>query len=140
MPAIWAVGLAFVASVAVFSLQSRARVRTIVGLLYVGLGVVAAPAALFLGIMSGDSYGILGSKNDLRCNFCFWCFAFFPVTFILGGCLLCLQVNQALVYMLPALPPLLLACDDVIIDLIMDDMANLDRFSAVNDPLGVPLV
>ena len=60
----------------------------------------------------------------------------------LGGCLLCSQGNQVLVYMLPALPPLLLACGDVIIDLSVepDDTANLNRISPVLDPSSVPLV
>ena len=128
------------ASVAVFSLQSFARVRVLVGLLYIGLGVVAAPFSLFLGIMCGDSYGVLGRKNDLQCYFAFWCCALFPVMLIFSGCLLCFQINQVLVYMLPALSPLLLAFGDVIIDFTVDDTANSDHPSRVTDPLGVPLV
>ena len=138
--AIWTVGLTVVSSVAVFSLQSFARVRVLVGLLYIGLGVVAAPVALLVGGMCCDSCGILGRKNDLRCYFAFWCCALFPVLLILSGCLLCFQINQVLVYMSPALSPLLLAFGDVIIDFTVDDTAYSEHISHVTDPLGVPLV
>lgn len=129
------------ASVAVSSLQSFARVRVLVGLLYIGFGVVVAPFALFMGGMCTDSLGLLGRKNDIRCKSACCCFLLFPVMLILAGCLLCFQINQVLVYMLPALPALLLAFGEEIIDFTVDDdTASSDYISPVTGPLGMPLV
>ena len=143
--ALWTVTLTVAAFVAVISLQSFewSHVRTLVGLLYIGFGVVAAPFALFMGGMCTDSMGCHGRIGDLRCMWGFWCFALFPVTLILGGCLLCFQVNQVLVYLLPALSPLLLACEYVgswVSDLIVGNMREPEHASLVLDPLVESLV
>ena len=124
-------------SVVAISLQSWIRV---VGLLYMGSGVVAAPVALFLGVACTDSSGCFDRKHDFQCEWCFWCWALFPVTLVLGGCLLCFQVNQVLVYLLPALSPLLLACGPLVIDLTVGDTRHPEHASPVTDPSGVSLV
>ena len=58
----------------------------------------------------------------------------------LGGRLLCSQGNQVLAYVLSALPLLLLACGDVIIDLSVEPDDTANRISPVTDPSSVPLV
>lgn len=139
--AVWTAGLTCVTLVAAFILQSFAPVHTLAGLLYIGLGVVVAPFAFFMGGMCCDSHGCRGRNNDLHCELCFWSFILIPATLIFGGCLLCFQVSHhVLVYMLPALAPIVLACGWVIIDLTVADRANPRHASPSTDPLGVPLV
>ena len=140
--AVWTLGLTIVAAVAAFLLQSLAPVHTLAGLIYIVVGVVIAPGAYVLGGFCTDSQGCCGFKNDLQCQLCLWSCILFPATLVFGGCLLFFQTcHHVLVYMLPALPFIVLPCGRVIIELtVRDTDRNLRYASPSTDPLGVPLV
>lgn len=61
---LWTLALTALSLVAVagFSLLSWAQVPALIGLLYIGVGVVAAPVCFIVGGMCTDSHG-LGSKS-----------------------------------------------------------------------------
>ena len=127
--------------VAAFSLISWAHVPALIGLLYIGVGVVAAPFSFLLGGMSTDSHGLKSRSNDLFCTYMCWCFILFPVTPIVAGCLLCLGVHHMLVYLLPALCPMMIGAAMMIIDLTNRAQQLWEPKSIASvDPLGVPLV
>ncbi len=127
--------------VAVFGLLSWAQVPALIGLLYIGVGVVAAPFSFLLGGFSMDSYGLRSRSNDLFCTYMFWCFILFPVTPIVAGCLLCLGVHHVLVYLLPGLCPVMIVAAVMVIDLTDRAQQLWEPKSIVSvDPLGVPLV
>jgi hypothetical protein len=127
--------------VAAFSLLSWAHVPALIGLLYIRVGVVAAPLSFLLGGMSTDSYGLVSRSNDLFCTYMCWCFILFPVTPIVAGCLLCLGVHHVLVYLLPGLCPVMIGAAMMVIDLTNRAQQLWESKRIVSaDPLGVPLV
>ena len=139
---LWTLALtALSLTVAAFSLISWAHVPALIGLLYIGVGVVAAPFSFLLGGMSTDSHGLKSRSNDLFCTYMCWCFILFPVTPIVAGCLLCLGVHHVLVYLLPALCPMMIRAAMMIIDLTNRAQQLWEPKSIASvDPLGVPLV
>ncbi len=138
---LWTLALTALSLVAAFSLLSWAHVRALIGLLYIGVGVVAAPGCFFLGGMCTDSYGCVSHSNDLLCTYFCWCFILFPVTPIVAGCLLCLGVHHVLVYLLPGLCPVMMGAVTMVIDLTNRAQQLWEPTRIVPaDPLGVPLV
>ena len=131
--------------VAACSLASWAHVRALIGLLYIGIGVVAAPICLFLGIMCTDSYGCVSDSNDLLCMYFCWCFILLPVILIVAGCLLCLGVHHVLVYLLPGLCPVIMGAAPKAATVVIDLTNRANQLWEPTrivpaDPLGMPLV
>lgn len=138
---LWTLALTALSLVAAFGLLSWARVRAVIGLLYIGVGVVAAPVCFFLAIMCTDSYGCISRSNDLLCMYFFWCFILLPGTPIVAGCLLCLGFHHVLVYLLPGLCPVMIGAAETVIDLTNRAQQLWEPKRIVTaDPLGMPLV
>jgi hypothetical protein len=139
---LWTLALTALSVIAAFILLSLAPIRALIGLLYLGVGVVAAPLCVFLGIMCTDSYGCVSDSNDLLCTYYCWCFMLFPVTPIVAGCLLCLGVNHVLVYLLPGLCPMLMGIPPkMVVDLTnkAQEVSGSKKIVPA-DSLSVPLV
>lgn len=138
----WTLGLSAVYVVATWALQDVARARAMVGLLYVGFGVVSAPICFLLGGFCMDSYGILGPKNDFMCKFALCCFWMLPINLVIAGCLLCLQLDYVFLYLLPGSSPVVFASHFWVQDLVHKvELMRLPRHDPhAADSLSVPLV